>query len=154
LLELTVRRTLHLTMTAEAAFDWIADPAHYHLFKGAGPIPGIASVSNDGTPRHVGQVDRIANSDGSEHQETVVAIDRPVRYQVRIEDFPIPPTLIVDHMVETWEFAPHGDGVAITRTFVMSVRNNPVAWLLSPVLSYFMGMAVDRHHAALLAAPR
>ena len=137
-------------MTAEAAFDWISDPAQYHLFKGAGPIPGIASVSNDGAPRHEGQVDRVTNTDGSEHQETVMAVDRPARYQVRIEDFPLPPALIVDHMDETWEFASHSEGVAITRTFVICYRNNAVAWLLSPVLRYFMGKAVDRHHAALL----
>jgi hypothetical protein len=137
-------------------FDLICDLSNWPLFRGYGPLPGIAEARlPEGQRVALGARIRVENTDGSVHHEVVTAFEPGRRYAVRMELSP-PASYVMASIEETVELESIAGGTRVARRFVATPRSllaAPLAWLFGGLL---LREAVARHNAAVaasLAAP-
>lgn len=142
----------------DATFAFICDLSRWPLFRGYGPLPGIAEASVDGNIVGPNSRIRVRNTDGSVHHEVVQAFEPGRRYVIRMELAP-PVSYVMAWIEETVLLEPiaGGSGTRLRRTFVVTPRTwltAPIAWLFGGVL---LPRAVERHNRAVadaLAGPQ
>lgn len=138
--------------TPEETFAFICDLAKWPLFRGYGPLPGIAEASlPEGERLDVGARVRVRNTDGSVHHEVVVELERGRRYVVRMELAP-PASYVFRGIEERVDLQPVAEGTRVLRRFETTPRSfftAPLAWLVGGVL---LRKAVERHDAAVTRA--
>ena len=134
-----------------AAFDFICDLARWPLFRGYGPLPGIAEASlPPGESLRPGVRIRVRNSDGSVHHELVEVFEPGRRYVVRMELAP-PPALLMSGIEEAVEIEPAAGGALIRRRFTLTPRS-PLLRPLVALVAILLRRAVERHNADVAAA--
>ena len=131
-------------------FALICDVSRWSLFRGLGPIPGIAEASLpcDG-PMGLGTRVRVRNTDGSIHHERVVRFDPGRLYEVHMELSP-PGSWVMHSIEETVELSPWSGGTRMVRRFTL----NPRSFLTAPLvllLRSLLQRAVEDHNTAVAA---
>src|SRR5262245_31412738 len=107
----------------EQTFDFICDLGNWPLFRGYGPIPGIAEASLPaGESVALGARVRVRNTDGSVHHEVVVEFERGRRFAVRME-LGRPASYLMRHIEETVELEPCPGGSLMRRRFTTVPRS-------------------------------
>lgn len=139
-------------VTPEETFAFICDLTKWPLFRGYGPLPGIAEATVEGGGAvGPGARIRVRNTDGSVHHEVVHTFEPGRRYAVRMELAP-PVSYVMAGIGETVELEASAGGTKVRRTFVVAPRSlltAPVAWLFGGVL---LPRAVAAHDAAVAEA--
>ena len=150
-MKLSVSQSFELKCTVEVAFDDTLDCAHWTEFAGFAFIPGIVrAVPRTPGTVVVGSTYDVTNSDGSHHEEEVVALDRPRTSVRRIFGLSGAFALLVRQMEETWTFSPLPSGCIARRVFEFEVTNS----LLSPVGAVLLvpfRKAMQRHAERIAA---
>lgn len=141
--------TRQVAAPPETVFAIVLDLGRWPLFRGYGPLPGIAEASLVG-PARVGARIRVRNTDGSVHHEVIAHLDPPGRYAVHMELAP-PVSYVFAALHEDVRLEAVNGGTRITRTFTW----RPHAWWSWPMAALFGGVllprAVARHDAAVAA---
>lgn len=129
----------------ERLFDFTNDADNFVSFVGFGPIPGIrtATYETPGEPR-VGSKRRIVETNGAEHLEEIVELQRPSRHNSRITGLAPPFSWLVRYAEDDWRFAPARSGTALERTFTFELTSPLAAVIGFPLLHLFMRPAVRR----------
>jgi len=73
-----------LPASPEEVFDFVILPENMPLFRGFFLIPGIKHVHSSHTPRSVGCVDSITNTDGSFHRSVTLVLEKNRKYELEI----------------------------------------------------------------------
>ena len=117
----------------EVVFD-LGTPAEMlpRLFRGYGPIPGIAKAEIvGGGELKAGAIRRITNTDGSVIDEEIIELRRPEKHVYRlIRGFKFPFSLLVRGADSDWTFSAAGAGTRVAWRFSFV----PTTPLVSPVV--------------------
>lgn len=136
-----------LPVPPEAVYAAVLDFRRWPLFRGYGPLPGIAEATLEGPP-DVGARIRVRNTDGSVHHEVIDRLEPPRRYAVHMELAP-PVSYVFGALEEDVRFEPVDGGTRVTRVFTW----RPRGWWAWPMAALFGGVllprAVARHDAAV-----
>jgi hypothetical protein len=136
----------------EETFDFICDLTKWPLFRGWGPIPGIAEASLPaGETLALGARVRVRNTDGSVHHEVVVAFDRGKRFAVRME-LGRPASYLMRHIEETVDLEAVPGGTHVRRRFTTVPRSFLTSPLVRLVGGVFLRKAVVAQDAAMANA--
>lgn len=159
--------TVEATVAApvDRAVDVIAPIDLPTIFRGLGPLPGVAGTREQtGGWDHVGAKRVVDLADGSEAHERLTAYERPRHFSYRVSGFTGPLRRVVEHADGAWWFADGdgpGTGVRWTYTFRPRRLARPlVAVLIVPLWRAYARRAltlavaeVERRHAAVDGAP-
>lgn len=114
-------------------------------FTGYGPLPGIRSAEFEvRTPEILGTRIRVINTDGSRHEEVVVAWNPDCGFSLVLQNFTPPLSKLATHFVETWEFMPGPKGTLVRRTFELHPRSTLARCALW-LISFPFRLAVRKH---------
>jgi hypothetical protein len=120
-------------------------------FKGYGPLPGIRqAVITQTTEGIVGTTIAVTNTDGSTHQEEIIAWHPDTRLEMKMSKFSKPLSHLATHFDEIWDFAQSGQQTSMTRTFRLHPKSSwskPLLWLISLLLR----RAIEKHNRVLVA---
>lgn len=129
---------------AESVFALSLDPERFPLaFRGFGPIPSIRSITLH-QALAPGSTRRLANSDGSQPLERIIALDPPHRHAYILSGLSPPFSWLVREGQAEWTFVavPEGTRVTWRYRFVLTAA---VAWPLAwPLLQVFMRRAMQQ----------
>jgi uncharacterized protein YndB with AHSA1/START domain len=145
----------------ERVFDLVVDYGNCaHFFRRWGPIPGVVSCeaieeSGDGRPRR-----RLKLTDGSTHEEEILALERPRCFRYRWLHAPAAPLNLVVRTAETrWDFQElrAGECTRVIWTYHFEVTfpiAYPAALLLRALFNRWMVQALRRLGETSLDARR
>lgn len=123
----------------EQVFDCSIDCQNLpRFFTGYQGIPAILSATTtDGLPLHEGSTRIVQNSDGSEIEEAIVALQRPTLQAYKLlRGFKPPFSWFVHSASGRWLYRAINPGTQITWQFEFEIRN---------VLAYFVFLALVKH---------
>jgi hypothetical protein len=142
----TIRVTRSMKISAERAFDMMADHAGYTAF------PGVksAKVTKPGTtePNGLGAVREVALS-GAWVEEVITEFERPRRLGYKIIRSKPP----IEHAGGLIELTPTADGVDVVWTSTFRVKIPVIGWLLTRIAARQMtglftrGLAIGEERA-------
>lgn len=134
-----------------AVFNTIIDLQKWKLFKGRGPLPGIAEASLPPTEvMRLGARVRVQNTDGSVHHEVVTRFEPGRCYAIRME-LAAPASWVIGGIDEQVDLEPTPGGTRVFRRFLVQPRlilTAPIAWLVTRL---FLEPAVVAHDRAVAA---
>ena len=130
---------------ADVVFDFTNDAANFTTFAGFGPIPGIrtATYETAGEPA-AGSRRRMIKTDGTEHIEEIVRLERPSRHVSKITALSPPFSWLVKSGEDDWRFIASDKGTIVERTFAFELTTPIAAVVAWPLLQLFMRPAVKR----------
>lgn len=135
-------------MPPPQAYAAILDLANWPLFRGYGPLPGIAEATlPEGGPIVAGSRVRVRNTDGSVHHERVVELVPDARYRVTMELVP-PASWWMARIDEDVRLEPIPSGTRILRRFE-TVPRFGLAWPVVWAITQLLRRAVERHDRAV-----
>jgi hypothetical protein len=147
----TIRVERTMKITAERAFDMMADHAGYTAF------PGVrsAKVTRPGTtePNGLGAIREVALS-GAWVEEEITVFERPRRLGYKILRSKPP----IEHEGGLIELTPTADGVHVVWTSTFRVKVPLIGWLLTAIAARQMtslftrGLAIGEERARAAAA--
>ena len=106
-----VKASRTIACPAAKAFAYIVPVDLTHIFPAMGDMPGIAATTVPIGWGHAGQTRHNTATDGSTHKETLTAVESPVSFAYRIEDFSAPElNQLIDHVEGGWLFTDNGNG--------------------------------------------
>lgn len=157
------RASAEISASPECVFDLVVDHSRCpHLFRSWGPIPGVvqcepwaAHGNANARPRR-----KLKLSDGSTHEEEMLAHGRPHHYQYRWLNPPaVPLNFIVRTAEASWEFQTLQGGartlLSLTYEFELSVPlAYPFALVLRALFYRWMVAALERVQQTSLDATR
>ena len=74
-----------------------------------GPVPAVTGTREQTGPWHTPGSERTVElDDGSTAREQVLAWERPLRFEYRVDGFTSPLGRVANHAIGAWEFASHG----------------------------------------------
>lgn len=140
----TVQRTADVAV--ERLFDTVvAEDVLPKVLHRWGPIPAVRATRERTGPWDTPGSERtVVLSDGSTARERVLAWERPVRFEYRVERFTSPLGRLVDHATGEWAFASAGPR---SSTFRWAYSFHPVNALAMPPLRAFVATAWARYMA-------
>jgi uncharacterized protein YndB with AHSA1/START domain len=139
----------HFSAPRERVFQVFAEDSAFTAFPGSWPIPGISQLvhlSGDGT--QAGDRLLMKNSDGTSHEEIVVAYEPGRLMQLKVGPFHSPLSLLVKEGVDQAEFLDeaNGHGSRLRQSFSFEAKSFfvfPLVWLLGRMC---LARAVTKHH--------
>lgn len=144
-MKLAITTSYQFSTTPEFLFDFTNDAANFSSFVGFGPIPGIRNARYETTGEAaVGSRRRVVKSDGTEHVEKIVELQRPVRHVSRITELSPPFSWLVRYGEDDWRFRPSHAGTLVQRTFTFELTTPLAAIAAYPLLRLFMRSAIHR----------
>ena len=144
-MRLAINTAREIPRPAGVVFDFTNDAANFATFAGFGPIPGIRSAAYEtpGEPA-VGSRRRMIKTDGTEHIEEIIAMERPSRHVSRITALSPPFSWLVRSGEDDWKFIATETGTIVERTFSFELTTPVAAIVALPLLHLFMRPAVER----------
>ncbi|HBQ13603.1 MAG TPA: hypothetical protein DEF51_21505 [Myxococcales bacterium] len=151
-MDVRVRTKLRYPCDARTLFELIASDDGILSFVGFGPIPGTRETRRETGDHHeVGAIGRTTNADGTTHRETVLEVEPPRRYRLRIDEFSSVFRFIVRYAEETYAIEGVEAPVELHRTFVFHPTTPLVLPLTIPLAYGAFRVALHRSNLRMRA---
>jgi membrane protease YdiL (CAAX protease family) len=130
----SARARIWIQRARSDVFDFVIAPQTIvKSWRGHGPIPATEHVDMDG-PMRAGALRTVTNSDGSIIEERIVALERPLVQEYRLErGFRFPFTALVRGAGGRWDFSDEDGGTRVSWQFHFDLTT-PLVW---PVVPFF-----------------
>ena len=138
-----VEQSLVIPVTPPEAFDRTLPVALTEILgRWWGPVPPVTQVlGQTGEWESVGQTRTIRMAGGASMHEEMTSVDRPRSFAYRLTDITGPMSLLIEHVLGEWMFAPAAGGTEVTWRWNIQRKSPLTSWLLPLFARAWQGYA-------------
>lgn len=137
--------TAKTLLTPDEIVNGMFDVSNWTSFKGSGLVPEIKEVDIVAPNESIiGTIFKVKNSDGSQHEETIIDYDPSHSLVMKLHKFSSPFNKFASHFLEKWTFNRQNNWTHFERAFELYPKNF-IGSILLRFIAYFFKKAVEDH---------